>query len=90
MITLSVDRRLDWARMIDNLRKLGMSQQDIADSLQVGRSSVQDYSDRQMEPKFWIGSRLIVLWAERTGLPWTDAPTHVITPSVSRVLRESA
>ena len=35
-------------------------------------------------------SALLVLWAQRLGCSWTDAPTRKVTPSVSQVLRESA
>jgi DNA-binding transcriptional MerR regulator len=91
MIILTRERRIDWARIIDNLRKLGMSEQEIADALDVARTSVQGYcDDRCIEPAFWVGSSLLVLWSSRTGVPYTDAPTRRVLPSVSQVLKASA
>lgn len=91
MIIVSRTRRIDWARIIENLRKQGMSVQDIALAVNVGRSSVQDYCDcRCIEPAYWVGSALLVLWAEKTGLPWTDAPIRIVQPSVSAMLKAMA
>jgi hypothetical protein len=85
---LSRERRIDWARLLDNIRKTGMSIEDIARTVDVGRSSVQDYcDDRCIEPAHWTGSVLLQLWSERTGLPVTDAPTRRVQASVSAVLR---
>lgn len=91
MIILTRERRIDWARVIDNLRKLDMTKQEIADELDVSRASVQSWcDDRCIDPTFWVGSSLLVLWSKRTSLPYTDAPTRIVTASVSAVLRTSA
>lgn len=91
MIVLTRERRIDWPRIIDNLRRMGMSHADIAASVDVGTTTVGAYADdRCIEPAFWTGSALLVLWSERTGLSYTDAPTRVVTPSVSRVLKDTA
>lgn len=91
MIIVSRTRRIDWARVIENLRKQGMSVREIAQAVDVGSSSVQDYcDDRCIEPAFWVGSALLVLWAEKTGLPWTDAPVRKVQPSVSAMLKAMA
>lgn len=91
MIILTRERRIDWPRIIDNLRKLDMSLQEIADELDVSRGSVQSWcDDRCIDPTFWVGSSLLVLWSERTGLPYTDAPTRRVQASVSQVLKTSA
>lgn len=91
MIVLSRERRIDWPRIIDNLRRLGMSHADIAEVIEVGSTTVSAYSDdRCIEPAFWTGSALLVLWSQRTGLSYTDAPTRKVLPSVSRVLKATA
>lgn len=91
MIVVSRERRVDWARLVENLRKSGMSAQEIADRIGVVRASVLAYcDDRNIEPAYWVGASLLVLWAERTGLPWTDAPTRRVQESVSRMLKATA
>ena len=51
MIVLSRTRRVDWARVVVNLRAAGLSVQNIADEVGISRSSLQDYcDDRNIEP----------------------------------------
>jgi hypothetical protein len=92
MLVLTRERRIDWSRMIGNLRKAGMSMQDIADGLDVGKATVYAYAseDLSTEPPFWVGSALLLLWAQRLQCKWTDAPTRRVLPSVSQVLRDTA
>ena len=45
MIVVTRTRRVDWARVIANLRSLGMSWADIASGVGVSRSVLQDYAD---------------------------------------------
>lgn len=93
MIQLSRTRRIDWARMIEHLRSpgIGMSWPDLADALGVSRTSVQDYcDDRHIEPAFWVGSTLLLLWSEKTGLPWIEAPVRDVPESVSRIMKAMA
>lgn len=91
MLILSRTRRIDWPRLVENLLRIGMSMQQIADSLDVNRRSLDNWAriDSDGEPAFWTGSALIVLWCDRTGLRWTDVPVRTVTPSVSQVLRTS-
>ena len=88
MIVLTRTRRIDWPRVIQNLRTAGMSVQDIADAVDVSRSALQDYcDDRNIEPAFWTGAAIIEVWCARTGLRWPDLPVRVVPLSVSAVLR---
>jgi len=92
MIILNRSKRIDWPRVVANLRATGMSVQQIADEVDVGRSSLQGYCDEALcsEPSFWVGSRLLLIWTQRTGLPYFDAPTRTVQASVSAVLRSTA
>lgn len=91
MIVLTRTTRIDWARLVENLRRCGMSTVQIAEHLEVSESTVKNYRSAEgSEPAFWVGSALLLLWAERTGCKWVDAPTRRVTPSVSEVLRASA
>lgn len=90
-ITVSSTRRIDWARLVENLQRCGMSHADIAREVDVSRQTVQSYTDdRCIEPAFWVGSSLLVLWATKTGVSWLQAPVRTVQPSVSSVLRTSA
>lgn len=91
MIVLTRERRIDWPRIIDNLRRVGMSYAEIAGKLDVSEGTISSYTDdRCIEPAFWTGSAMLVLWSEKTGLSYTDAPTRRVTPSVARVLKGAA
>lgn len=88
MIVLSRTRRIDWSRVVVNLRASGLSVQDIADEVGIGRSSLQDYcDDRNIEPAYWTGAVLIEVWCRHTGLRWPDLPVREVPLSVSAVLR---
>ena len=91
MLAVDRRRRVDWARLIDNLLRAGMTMQEVADFVGVGFGTVRSYrTDMHIEPAFWVGVKLLKLWADKTGVPWTDAPMINVTPSVSQVLRGSA
>lgn len=88
-LTLSRERRVDWARMVANLQKVGMSLQYIADHLGVGKRTVGGYiaEDLPSEPAHWTGHCLTVLWCERLGLQLKDVPTRVVPLTVSQMLK---
>lgn len=91
MIVLSRERRIDWSRVVENLRKTGMSTAQIADRVGISIAAVKVYKNEgASEPAHWAGSALLLLWAERTGCKWDDAPTRAVAPSVSDVLRDTA
>lgn len=88
MIVVSRQRRVDWARVVDNLVAAGMSQHEIAAAVDIGFNTLRDYrADPTREPAFWVGLKLLRLWSERTNIAWTDAPMKNVTPSVSQILR---
>lgn len=92
MIVVTRTRRIDWPRIVANLQRCGMSLADIARALDVTRQSLDNWAreDEVGEPAFWTGAALLVLWSERTGLKWTDAPVRTVPESVSRILRDTA
>ena len=91
MIVLSRTRRLDWPRMAENLRRAGMTWTEIASALGVDRTALRNWAEPETvgEPAYWTGACMLLLWSEKTGISWTDAPVRVVTPSVSEVLRTS-
>lgn len=87
--TLTRERRIDWARIIENLQKVGMSRTAIADEVGSTRSSLITYADEDQpsEPPYYVGHCLVALWAVRTGCQLSDVPTRMVQLSVSRILR---
>ncbi len=92
MIRISRTQRIDWTRVIANLRTSGKTLRDIAAAVDCSESVLRDWcdADRCIEPAFWTGAALLQLWADTLGVPWTDAPTRRVPESVARVLRETA
>ena len=88
--TLSRTRRIDWARILDNLRKAGMSMQQIADACECGKSTLHGYAaeDLTAEPAYWIGHCLVALWASKCGTRAQDVPIKTVQLSVSAMLKE--
>jgi hypothetical protein len=92
MIIVSRDIRVDWARLVANLQRKGMSFQSIADAVGVSKAAVRGYASEDVpaEPAFWVGASLLVLWADKCSCSYTDAPTKRVLQSVSQVLRDTA
>lgn len=87
--TLTRERRIDWARILANLQTVGMSLGEIADQLGVGKSTVNGYTneDAPSEPAYWVGHRLVLLWADRCGCSVEDVPIKHVPLSVSAMLK---
>lgn len=87
MITLTKTRRIDWHQIVLDLRHRGMTFAQIASRIGVSKSAIHDYcDDRCIEPSYWIGSELLVLWSGVTGRGYTQAPTRTVQASVAAVL----
>lgn len=88
-LQLNRERRIDWARILANLNTAGMTLQDIADWLEVGKSTLRGYAneDAPSEPAYWIGHCLVLLWAERCKCRVEDVPTKRVQLSVSAMLK---
>jgi hypothetical protein len=81
--------RTDWARLIENLQKTGLSQQYIADWVGIGKSTLQSYmvEDCRSEPQHWVGEQILLLWCQVTGYRREDAPRWRRPLSVSEILK---
>lgn len=86
---LNRQRRIDWARIIANLQKIGMSAQEIADAVEVSKATVFSYirEDCPAEPAYYIGHSLVALWCVRTGCALADVPIREVPLSVSAMLK---
>lgn len=87
--TVNRARRIDWARILSNLQAAGMSMQQIADEVDVAKSTLYGYSnaDAPSEPSYWAGHCLLALWCVRCGALLKDAPMVKAHPSVSQMMR---
>lgn len=90
--TLTRTRRIDWARILANLQTAGMSMQQIADEIGVGKMTVYGYKneDCPSEPAYWVGHCLIGLWAQKCGAKLQDVPITTVPLSVSAMLKTMA
>lgn len=87
--TVNRARRIDWARILANLQAAGMSLQQIADQVQVSKSTLYGYlnPDAPSEPAYWVGHSLLALWCSKCGAKLADAPMTRVQPSVSQMMR---
>lgn len=86
MIVLSRTRRIDWPAVITDLRR-HVTLADIAAEVGVVPGAVKSYcDDRCIEPAFWTGSALLVMWAAKEGRSYTEAPVRNVQPTVAAVL----
>lgn len=87
---LNRQRRIDWPRIIANLRTAGMSLQEIADVIDVDESTIRRgylNEDAPSEPAYYVGHSLVALWCMRCGCKLADVPIKTVPLSVAAALR---
>ena len=57
--------RIDWWRMIEDLRRTGLSVEGIADATSIPKSTLLGYRNLDAEPKHADGEQLKQLWLRR-------------------------
>ena len=62
-----IEYAVDWPRVIDDLRRAGLSLQDIVDRANLPRSTVRDWRRKGSDATHRFGERLLDLWVEATG-----------------------
>ncbi len=87
--SLNRQRRIDWQRILANLHAVGMSMQQIADAVEVGKSTLYGYvnEDATSEPAYWVGHCLVVLWCARCGCQLEDVPIKHVPLSISAIMK---
>lgn len=78
--------RLDWFRIIDDLKRQGVSLYGIEVAIGVSVDKLFNYK-RGGEPRHSDGEKLLRLWAQVTGKATDAAPREVIHVSVARARR---
>lgn len=65
MTELPQGHRIDWWRMIEDLRRTGLSIESIADATKIPKSTLLGYRNLDAEPKHADGECLRRLWLQR-------------------------
>jgi hypothetical protein len=89
VLKLERKRRVDWPRVLANLQACGMTMEQIAGEVDVGKATLYGYAshDAPSEPAFWVGIRICDLWGRKTGYTMGALPVRKVDPTVSEMLR---
>lgn len=68
-----VVHRVDWFRILIDLERAGLTQQEVADVTGIPRSTLKAYKDAT-EPSYFNGEVLISCWMRYTGRHRNDVP----------------
>lgn len=82
-------RRVDWFRVLADLKRVGMSLRVVASLTGVSKSVLIGLRNNEAEPKMVAGESLVTLWSQSTGQDWKDLPRwgDEYKPRTSRVVR---
>jgi len=72
---------IDWAEIVLDLRRTGMSQNDIARATQgaSGEAAIRSYL-AGASPVHWRGEILLEVWTKTMGKPRESAPVRIASP----------
>ena len=68
------DQRIDWFRILADLKRLGFSQYAVAEKTGIARETVRDWFCRTKEPRHSAGERLIAFWMAEMERPRESLP----------------
>jgi hypothetical protein len=74
MFAPSVDTRIDWFRLIVELKNEGYSLSSVSHFTEISKSSLVGFKQGS-QPKYHDGVRLLKFWAQATCSSQADAPT---------------
>lgn len=58
-------QRVDWFRVLDDLRRTGLRFDDVSDGTGIPRATLAGYKNLDVEPKHADGTALLRLWRAR-------------------------
>jgi len=76
-----VDTRVDWARVLLDLRRSGYSMRAFSDSLGIARSTITGWMAGS-EPKHADGEKLLAFWSYATGRELSAVPREARLPGI--------
>lgn len=74
MFAPSVDTRVDWFRLLVQLKEDGFSLYAVAHFTEIPKSTLIGYKNG-VHPKYHDGKRLLEFWAQTRGMLIDEAPT---------------
>lgn len=83
MNTLAPTTRIDWFRIIEDVRREGYSLYDIAQYTTIPKSTLMGYRNLGSEPPYDMGVVLLKFWAQVMERSVADAPAVPRMPSVA-------
>lgn len=82
MSTLPTHVRVDWFRLLDDLKRAGNSLYDIEGKIEIPKSTLIGYKQGS-EPKHCDGEKLITFWCKVTCRHRTEIPLVRVTLSAA-------
>lgn len=76
MLDLELNERIDWFRIVADLRKVGVSRSVVCKELDIPRSTLQGWCDQIGNPRLEPGMRLINYWCKKCGRKVEETPVH--------------
>lgn len=67
-------RRVDWFRVLTDMRTLGLTLKVITAATGVSKATLLDLRNQEADPKTHQGELLIALWVRTTGRPADEVP----------------
>lgn len=71
---MSAQRIVDWEAIFDQLRRGGITTTALARELSIPRTTLLDYANHGMRPKYEEGERIIRYWANLTNSTIAQVP----------------
>jgi hypothetical protein len=69
-----VELRVDWFRLLADLKRLGWSHYAIEHATRIPRESLRDWANRISEPRHHAGEKLIAFWCLHMDRPRESVP----------------
>lgn len=73
-MTTAAELRVDWFRLLADLKRLGWSHYAIEAELGIARETLRDWANRVQEPRHHAGEKLIAFWCVHMERPRESVP----------------
>lgn len=76
MFHLDEDERIDWFRIMSELKRAGVSVERASRETKVPKSTIQGWTQQIGNPRLEVGLRVIEYWARKCKKKIQDVPKH--------------
>ncbi|MAR93329.1 MAG: hypothetical protein CML06_21005 [Pseudomonadales bacterium] len=76
MIELKENERIDWFRIVADLRGAGVTVKDMSQTLDIPRSTIHGWCNEISNPRVETGLRVIQFWADTCERPVDEVPRY--------------